>query len=171
MSNSTGWRKWSRRGIEVLVILALFFALRVWQQRDIVTGPAPRLEGILLDGQPFSLAALRGKPVLVHFWATWCAICALEEKSIDALAKHYSVITVAMQSGSDFEVTSHLREKGLAFPVLNDPDGSHANDWGVSAVPASFVIDASGRIRFTEVGFTSGIGLRIRLWVAGFELS
>ncbi len=167
MSNSGGWRKWGRRGIELLVILSLFFALRGWQQRDIVSGPAPELAGTLLDGQPFSLAELRGKPVLVHFWATWCAICALEEESIDTLAKQYQVITVAMQSGSDAEVISHLRENDLTFPVLNDPKGIHANNWGVVAVPASFVVDASGRIRFTEVGFTTGIGLRIRLWLAG----
>lgn len=167
MSNSVRWRKWGRRGIELLVILVLFFALRAWQQRDVVTGSAPQLEGILLDGQPFSLAELRGKPVLVHFWATWCSICALEEDSIDTLAKQYQVITVAMQSGSDAKVNSHLKENGLTFPVLNDPDGVHANRWGVVAVPASFIIDPAGRIRFTEVGYTTGIGLRGRLWLAG----
>ncbi len=167
MSNSSRWRKWGRRGIELLVILTLFFALRAWQQRDIVTGPAPELAGTLLDGQPVSLAELHGNPVLVYFWATWCSVCALEENSIDALAGRYHVITVAMQSGSDAEVISYLEENGLSFPVLNDPRGVFANNWGVRAVPASFVIDANGQIRFTEVGYTTGIGLRGRLWLAG----
>ncbi len=163
---SLAWSKWRRRGFQVLIILMLFFALRAWQQRDMVSGSAPELAGPLLDGQYFSLAAWRGKPALVHFWATWCLVCALEENTIDALASDYQVITIAMQSGDDAEVASYLRENELGFSVLNDPDGIHAENWGVAAVPASFVVDASGRIRFTEVGYTSGIGLRVRLWLA-----
>ncbi len=166
MSNSSRSRRWARRGIELALIVALIFGLRAWQQRDIVTGLAPELEGVLLDGRAASLAELRGKLVLVHFWAVWCPVCALEEGSIDAIAQDYQVITVAMHSGSDVEVASYLKESGLDFPVLNDPAGVYANRWGVTAVPASFVIDTDGRIRFTEIGYSTGIGLRIRLWLA-----
>jgi len=51
--------------------------------------------------------------------------------------------------------------------VLNDPDGVIATRWGVRAVPASFIVDGAGQIRFVEIGYTTGIGLRLRLWLAG----
>ncbi len=158
--------RWIRRGIELAIVLALLLGLRAWQQRDIVTGSAPRLDGVMIDGQAISLAGLGGRPVLVHFWATWCAVCRLEESSIQAIAQDYQVITVAMRSGSDGEVISYLKERGLDFPVLNDPAGVLASRWGVTAVPASFVIGGEGHIRYTEVGYTTEAGLRMRLWLA-----
>lgn len=60
-----------------------------------------------------------------------------------------------------------MREHELDFPVVNDPDGSIARAWGVHAVPASFILSPDGQIRFVEVGYTTGIGIRLRLWLAG----
>jgi len=73
---------------------------------------------------------------------------------------------VAMQSGSDDEVAQYMQKEALSFPVLNDPEGVLAAQWGVRGVPASFIVDTAGRIRFVEVGYTTGIGLRLRLWLA-----
>lgn len=160
-------RRVLRHAIEVVVVLAIILGVRAWQQQGMVSGPAPVLAGVLLDGKEyFSLAALNGQPVLVHFWATWCPVCSAGQGSIEALAKEYPTITVAMQSGSAETVAAHLNKEGLSFPVLNDPDGTIAAQWGARAVPASFVVDGAGRIRFVEVGYTTGIGLRARLWLA-----
>ena len=105
--------------------------------------------------------------MLVHFWATWCPICSAEQDSITAIAQDRpNTITVAMQSGSDAKVATHLTEQGLQFRVLNDPDGLIASAWGVHAVPASFIIGSDGQIRFVEVGYTTALGLRLRLWLA-----
>jgi peroxiredoxin len=104
----------------------------------------------------------------VHFWATWCPICRTEQGSIAAIAQdHPDVITVAMQSGTPQEVSRYMQEQGIAFPVVNDPDGIISRAWGVHAVPASFIIAPDGQIRFVEVGYTTGMGLRLRLWLAG----
>jgi thiol-disulfide isomerase/thioredoxin len=156
-----------RRAAEALVVLLLILGIRAWQQSGIASGPAPALAGVLLDGKPVALAAFAGRPVLVHFWATWCPICSAEQGSIDALARDTPVITVAMQSGEHDAVVQHMRKETLSFPVLNDPDGVIAAQWGVRAVPASFIVDGAGQIRFVEVGYTTGIGLRLRLWLAG----
>jgi len=149
------------------VLLVLILGIRAWQQSGTASGPAPALAGELLDGKPVALAAFAGQPVLVHFWATWCPICRAEQGSIDALARDAPVITVAMQSGSREEVVQFLRKEALSFPVLNDPDGVLAAQWGVRAVPASFIVDGAGQIRFLEIGYTTGVGLRLRLWLAG----
>ena len=149
------------------MLLVLIFGIRAWQQSGTASGPAPALAGELLDGKPVSLAAFAGRPVLVHFWATWCPICRAEQGSIDTLARDVPVITVAMQSGDRDAVVQHLRKEELSFPVLNDPAGEIAAQWGVRAVPASFIVDGAGQIRFLEIGYTTGIGLRLRLWLAG----
>ena len=149
------------------MVLVLILGIRAWQQNGTASGPAPALAGELLDGKPVALAAFAGRPVLVHFWATWCPICRAEQGSIDALARDVTVITVAMQSGDRDAVIQHLRMETLSFPVLNDPDGVIAALWGVRAVPASFIVDGAGQIRFVEIGYTTGIGLRLRLWLAG----
>ncbi|MBI1173926.1 MAG: redoxin family protein [Sideroxydans sp.] len=133
-----------------------------------VSGMAPPLSGMQLNGSAYTLPVRPAQPVLVHFWATWCPICRAEQGSIEAIAQdHPDTITVAMQSGSDAEVVRHLAEQGLHFPVVNDADGRLSAAWGVHAVPASFVISPDGQIRFVEVGYTTGAGLRLRLWLAG----
>ncbi len=159
------FKKWA---VEVLVFVIVVAGIRAWQQRDMVSGIAPPLQGITLAGLPYELPAHPDKPVLVHFWATWCPICRTEQGAIQAIAHdHPQVITVAMQSGTAIEVTRFMREQGLSFPALNDRDGSISHAWGVNAVPASFIISPDGKIRFVEVGYTTGIGLRFRLWLAG----
>lgn len=139
--------------------MVVVLGVRMWQQRGIVAGTAPSLPGISWSKQP----------TLVHFWATWCPICRLEQGSIEALAKEYpNTITVAMQSGEQNVVSNYMREQALTFPVINDPDGLISQAWGVGAVPASFIVDAKGQIRFVEIGYTSSIGLRLRMWLAQF---
>jgi thiol-disulfide isomerase/thioredoxin len=158
-------KKWA---IEILVFVIVVAGIRAWQQRDMVSGVAPPLQGTTLAGLPYKLPAHPDKPVLVHFWATWCPICRTEQGAIDAIAKdHPETITVAMQSGSAIEVSRFMREQKLSFPALNDSDGGISRAWGVNGVPASFIISPDGKIRFVEVGLTSGIGLRFRLWLAG----
>lgn len=132
------------------------------------SGSAPALQGFTLAGQPYVLPAHPGKPLLVHFWGTWCAVCRSEQETIAALAHdNPEFVTVALQSGSPEAVMRYMREQGIAFPVVNDADGAISGAWGVHAVPASFIVDSGGKIRFVEVGYTTGTGLRLRLWLAG----
>jgi peroxiredoxin len=165
--NNSRAAKWRGYTFNVLLLVILVVGIRAWQQRDMVGGAAPVLQGVTLAGQTYRLPAHPLQPVLVHFWATWCSICRAEQGSITAIAHdNPNVITIAMQSGKPEEITQHMREQGIDFLVVNDPEGSIASAWGVHAVPASFIIDPDGRIRFVEVGYTTEIGLRLRLWLA-----
>src|SRR5512142_1136565 len=113
--------KLKRFAINLLLFVVLVAGIRIWQQRDMVSGAAPTLQGITLAGQPYTLAPRPGHPVLVHFWATWCPVCRLEQDSIAALARgNPNVITVAMQSGKPEDVARYMREQGIDLPVLND---------------------------------------------------
>lgn len=166
MSTSTRKRRWLWILAEILFFVAVYFALRAYMQRDMAGGPAPALEGRLLSGAPVSLEGYAGRPVLVHFWASWCGICRMEQDSVQAIAGDWPVLTVALQSGSDAEVRAYLREQGLHWDTLNDPDGVLAARFGVRGVPATFIVGPAGEIRFRERGYTTGWGLRARLWLA-----
>ncbi len=150
-------------GIFVLLVLAL---VRSWTLRDMVDGEVPALQAVQLDGRVFDLRQAP-RPILIHFWATWCSICRLEQDAVQALSEDYPVITIAMQSGDVAEIQRFMQQNGLDFPVINDPDGSIARRFGVRAVPASFFVDAGDSIVFRESGYTTGWGLRLRGWWAG----
>lgn len=149
------------------LILAIFAVLHWWRSQPLASGDAPPLSGKLVGSGQFDLDTLKDKPVLVHFWATWCGVCKLGDDAVHAIAKEFDVITVATQSGGETEIADHLREEGFSFSVIADPNGEIASRWGVPGVPTSFVLDGTGKIRYSTVGPTSEIGLRGRLWAAG----
>lgn len=155
-----------RWGIRFVVLGALIYGVHLWQTWSVPRGQAPVFHADSLGGEPLSPAAYRGQPVLVHFWATWCPICDFVDTSVESVSADYPVITVALQSGSRDQVARHLDDKGLSFPVVNDPSGAIADAYGVTGVPTSFVLDGEGGIRFVSVGYTSEVGLRARLWLA-----
>lgn len=152
--------------LEIAFILLVFFSVKAYMQRHLVEGTAPALQSTLLNGQTVNLQSSTDKPVLLHFWATWCPVCKLEQDSINAISEDHMVITVAMNSGTDLEVQSYLEENNLSFPVIVDENGAIARRFGVRGVPTSFIINSKGGIEFTEVGYTTSWGLRFRLWLA-----
>jgi len=157
-------RKWVKNTIQVLVLLIIFISVRAYTQRGLAKDLAPGFSASLLTGTQIDLEQYRGKPVLLHFWASWCSVCALEQDTIQSLSQDYKVLTVAMNSGEAMEVAAYLEEKGLDYPTIADPDGQLARRYGVRGVPSSFFIDSHGYIQFIEVGFTSEWGMRGRLW-------
>jgi thiol-disulfide isomerase/thioredoxin len=152
--------------LEGLVIIALIIGINTWRSRDAVSGQAPALSGTTLQGNVYKLAEKPEQPVLVHFWATWCPVCKLQESNIQSIAGDYPVITVAMSSGTDEEIRTHMQKEELSLDVINDESGIISNNWGVKGVPTTFILDTSGEIRFVETGYTTTVGLRIRRWLA-----
>jgi len=131
-------------------------------------GPSTVLRGT--DGrQPSgSLAEWRtvnpGKAVGVYFWVDWCPICKAQEGGVDALRADWPVFTVAMQSGNAPAVAKVLRERGVDWPTAIDADGSIAARYGLHRVPALVVAHGRSEIRSVMVGYTTSLGMRLRLW-------
>lgn len=148
-----------------LILLAVL-ALQHQRARDLAAGPAPALAGTLLDGRPFDLAQLQGRPALVYFWASWCGVCKAMQHNIDALQNDVPMVSVALQSGDAAEVRRYLAEKGSRMPTLLDEDGALATRYGLRGVPAAFVLGPDGSIRYTALGYSTELGLRLRLWLA-----
>ncbi|WP_245232504.1 protein disulfide oxidoreductase [Thiorhodococcus minor] len=157
------WRGWA---VNILLIALVFGGVQWWKARPLAHGQAPALAGMDLAGQRLDLRDYRGEPVLVHFWASWCPVCRLVDGAVASIAEDHPVITVALQSGGPPEIRAFLREAGLDLPVIPDAYGEVSSRWGVAGVPATFVIDGDGQIRYATVGASTGPGLRLRLWMA-----
>ena len=121
-------RRWVKWGIELAIVLVLIFGVRAWQQRTLIVGEAPAFNEIDLQGQEVSLAAYRGKPMLLHFWASWCPICEMEQGSINSVMKAgWPLITVAYSSGEAEEVKRYMERKGISnWITIVDNDGELA---------------------------------------------
>lgn len=160
-------RRYWRWALEILLLAALLFSLHAYQTRDLVRGPAPLFEARLLDGRLVKLNDYRGRPLLLHFWASWCPVCRFEQESIDSISQEKQVLTVSLDEMSPADLRHWMLDQGLSYPVVHDRTGEIAQQYGIRGVPSSIIIDAAGRIRFIEVGFTTQAGLRLRLWWAG----
>jgi thiol-disulfide isomerase/thioredoxin len=142
-------------------------ATRFWIQKDVVSGVAPNINAVMLNGQQFNLYKNKARPLLVHFWATWCPVCKLEQSNIENISKDTSMITITMQSGSDDEIKQFMKDENLSFDVINDESGVLSRSYNIKGVPVSFIINKENKIQFVEVGYTTELGLRMRLWWAG----
>ena len=155
----------------LLALLAVVLAAHFWQTRHLPTGTLPDVTLQLLNGERLHLSEWRarypGQPVALHIWAEWCPICRTEESSVTRIQTDWPVLTVAMQSGQAHQVQRVLRQRGLPWTTAIDTDGALARSLGVHAVPALLVLDANGQLRAASIGYTSEMGMRLRLlWAA-----
>lgn len=130
-----------------------------------VTGQPPELEKLTLAGDAVA-DKIQSGPGIIYFWAEWCGICAMTQGPVSEVLKDFSGVTVALKSGDDSEVMAYMKEHNLAWPVVNDSDGSLGERFGVRGVPAFFILNTQGDIVFTTVGYSTEMGLRLRLWLA-----
>lgn len=152
---------------DALLVIAIFVAIQVWMQKGMADGDALDFKAVTTTGESIALSDYKGKSLMLHFWASWCHYCNFEQSSITDINKDTPVLTVAFQSGNGMEVSQFMQEKGISsWVVIADEDGAIAKSYGVSAVPATFIIDGKGKIRFKTAGFTSKWGLKLRLWLA-----
>lgn len=144
------------------VILFIFENIISYLRKpEISSTSLPQLEVKLLDGSTYKTR--KGKPLVIHFWATWCPTCKLEASNIEAVSKAYDVLTIAVNSGSDAKIQDYMKERDLTFRVVNDAEGTWAKQFHVEAYPTIFIYDTSGELKFTEVGYTSTVGLLARI--------
>jgi cytochrome c biogenesis protein CcmG/thiol:disulfide interchange protein DsbE len=130
----------------------------------IVGRPAPAFDLQTLDGGRLSLADLRGSPVVLNFWASWCIPCREEAPLLTAAAADYGarglrVVGVVYQDSAE-SARDFIGRYGQTYPGLLDPDGRTAIDYGVFGIPETFFIDASGIVRSRQIGAVTADDLR-----------
>lgn len=168
-----GLKNWRSHAVTLGLLAVVVTGIHLWQTRAIPSGPAPAFSTLAtspVEVNPLDLDAWRarypGRAVALHFWAEWCPICRMEEGSITSLHADWPVLGIAMRSGDAGQVQTVLRQRELPWLSAIDADGRLSARYGLQAVPAFIVLDAQGHIRYASVGYTTEIGMRLRLWLA-----
>jgi peroxiredoxin len=116
---------------------------------------APDFSLPTLAGGKMSLASLRGKVVVIDFWAQWCEPCKKELPQLEKLAKEFKdvvILTVNLDKSKD-NAQRLANQLGLTVPVLLDPAGSVAATYDLPKMPTSFLVDKKGIVRYVHEGF------------------
>lgn len=118
--------------------------------------PAPNFTLTDLQGNEWQLTDLRGKVIFINFWATWCPPCVEEMPDMEALNKKmanapFKMITILSNDRPDF-AAQMVKKIGATFSVLIDPDSLVGNQYGLTGVPETFIIDPQGILRKKFLG-------------------
>lgn len=121
-----------------------------------VAAPAMKLKDT--DGQTIELARLRGKVVIVNFWATWCPPCRREFPSMERLRQKMAgkpVVILGVNEGETVDIIDQFNftlDLQPQFPILLDPEGEAMAAWPVRGLPTTFFIDKRGRVAYSAIG-------------------
>jgi cytochrome c biogenesis protein CcmG/thiol:disulfide interchange protein DsbE len=132
------------------------------------SGATPPFELAALDGQKVDLASMRGRVVLINYWATWCEPCRDEMPAIERLrvkmkGKPFEVLGVNYGE-SEERVSAFVAKLNLSMPILLDPYKHSVEAWKVRGLPMTFLVDAGGKVRYWSFGerdWSEGEGLAL----------
>jgi cytochrome c biogenesis protein CcmG, thiol:disulfide interchange protein DsbE len=119
---------------------------------------APDFELKTIEGKTIKLSDLRGQPVLVNLWATWCPPCRAEMQTLETVYNDYkdqglTVLAVNMTSQDDPQaIIPFVEERGITYPILLDDKGEIARAYQMKSLPSSFFIDRDGTIHEVVIG-------------------
>jgi cytochrome c biogenesis protein CcmG/thiol:disulfide interchange protein DsbE len=125
--------------------------------------PAPELEGTWLVPPPVRVAELRGRPVVINFWASWCVPCREEAPELARFDRELrgraQLVGVDFQDAKE-DALEFIREFGWRFPNVRDPQGTLASRYRLVGLPTTYVVDRRGRIARTLTGAQTYAKLR-----------
>jgi thiol-disulfide isomerase/thioredoxin len=117
--------------------------------------PIPEFSLNSLQGTPVRLVDFQGQPMVINFWATWCAPCREEMPLFDRMSRALQgkVVFLAINDNEDLKVVSMFAQtNGISFPILLDPGGTITSRFYVQSYPTTFFIDSEGILRAQHIG-------------------
>ena len=157
------WRRWITPANLVTIALILWLGPRFLPHLGALVGiesgehQRPAFSVTTLGGAPVSDTLLRGRVVLVNFWATWCLPCRVEMPLLEAMANRHtaaglSVIGFSVDRTAPDAVATFLRERGITYPVAIVGRDEETAFGGVQGYPTSVLLDRTGRVRYKVLG-------------------
>jgi len=136
---------------------ALTSLLKLLDLRSYAPGTMPPVfTGRTLEARPLSSAELRGKVIVMNFWASWCLECRSEVPVLERIHREFApkgLAVIAINAREDRDVVQrYAKDLGLTFPLVLDPDGKINAVYGVIGLPATFVIGRDGRAVALAIG-------------------
>jgi thiol-disulfide isomerase/thioredoxin len=144
------------RRIAAFLLALLVTAAGAGELKTLPMKPAQPLALPTLEGGTINLEKLRGRVVLVNFWAVWCPPCRKEMPSMSRLDKQlkdrpFTILGVNVGESPE-EIRAFLKQVPVSFPILLDSEGERLKPWQVFAFPTSYVVDKQGRLRLGLFG-------------------
>src|SRR6266699_2841672 len=140
---------WGVVGVAALVLV--FFAMPTYRQGEAsVAGKTPQNFPFEIAGKPAHLTDLKGKVVVLNFWATWCPPCVEETPALNKLQKYIEsrnalVLGVSVDEDPD-AYQKFLKDQGVVFPTFREPTRKVALDYGTPVFPDTYIIDRNGKL-------------------------
>jgi len=155
-------------GAALLVLAAMPVASSDPPIKPWTSGATPPLELAAMDGRKVALAGLKGRVVVINYWATWCEPCIDEMPSLERLrakmkGRPFEVLAVNYGESSG-RVSRFVAKMKLTLPVLLDPYKNSVEAWKVRGLPMTFIVDAKGEVRYWSFGerdWSRGEALRL----------
>ena len=154
--------------VGALVAVMLFAGIRIARNNrangpkngQLIGAEAPDFELAALDGSNLRLSSLRGKAVLLNFWATYCGPCKIEMPWFVELQKEYGpqgfqIIGVAMDDASTDDIAKFAKDMGVNYPILLGKEAVGLSYGGVNVLPTTFFLDRNGKVIAREFGLQS----------------
>ena len=140
--------------------LIAFGLIKTTAPRAVVGTAAPEFSLQTLDGRTLTSADLKGAPVVVNFWASWCVSCAAEAAELERAWKEYGprgLRIVGVTYRDDTEAArAFVKEEGVSYPSIRDPEEELASAFGLQGVPETFFIDHDWKFAGIESAATIG---------------
>lgn len=144
-----------------IILILLANIISYYKSLNLNKNNLPFVQTQLINSSPYIPPS--DQAILVHFWATWCPICTLEAANINAIANDYEVITIAVNSDTDTKIKEFLEKNNLNFNVINDQNSTLAKKMNITVYPTTLIYDKNKNLVFSEVGYTSTLGLYLRM--------
>ena len=160
--------KWTVQRVlkEVFTTLILFFIIS--QVMNFIRKPDIKTDIYAynltdIKNETIEFNEYKDEPLIVHFWGTWCPTCKLEASNLETLSEKYNVISIAVNSGTNEVIQAYMDDHKLDYPVINDAKGALAQKFNIGVYPTTLIYNAKGELKFTEVGYSTTLGLQARI--------
>jgi thiol-disulfide isomerase/thioredoxin len=156
---------------QILIFIGIFILITWWQQKDMLsTGTenlSPSFTLVSMDDQVISFEpATLEKKTLIYFFAPWCSVCHASIDNIEAIkessGEHVNFYIIALDWKSKQEISDFLSQHHLTIPVLLG-SRSTSDAFQIRGFPSYYIIDKNGKIKHKNMGYTTELGMRVRL--------